>query len=121
MCWKTSSVNALVDSDAFVHQAPALRGDSMCHPSLAGMHMWQLHLPTKRAAEKEVARIFINTKKIVFFFCFPKYNEILLSCSNYFKNQAVTMGFFRTILFSQLPAACTHMHTHTSTARGVFC
>ena len=61
LCWKTSSVNALLDSDAFMHQAPAVRGDFMGCPNLAEMGMWPLRLPTKSAAEKEVARTF--TKK----------------------------------------------------------
>lgn len=35
LCWKTSSVKAWVDSGAFTHQAPSLRGDFMGCPNLA--------------------------------------------------------------------------------------
>lgn len=61
LCWKTSSVNAFMDSGAFVHRVSALRGD------FTGM--WQLQLTTKHAAEDQVTRTF--TKKCLPFFCFP--------------------------------------------------
>jgi len=66
LCWKTSSVNALVDSGACLHRAPALRVDFMGCLNLAEAGMRQLRLPTKSAAEKEIAGTF--TKKCLLLF-----------------------------------------------------
>lgn len=70
LCWKPSPVNALVDSGAFMHQAPALSRDFTGCPNLAGTGMWQLRLPGCREGgckdiykEMSPSSVFPNTTK----------------------------------------------------------